>query len=231
MSGLTSNLGLTQPAASDIVDVSAISSSFNTIDSFIAFALVTSTSDIEAPFEGLKVLDANGLTYIYVNGSGWVNIGIVTATDGPKGKKGLTTLTADSTPTFGNSETMTNFKNTFVSEMGRRYWIEVSGAMYIAGVTNDVIAADCNLRWAVGSSVSVTDTAIYSSPYRIRRTFMGNKPVNFCFVGELIPNVTGNVTVGLTVRNSYSTGSDLAYVKASSTSPANMLIRDVGASA
>lgn len=226
MSSQTTKLKLTLPATSDIVDASIIANNFVKIDNLIAFAPVASPSDIAEPFEGLKAIDANGATYIYITGDGWVNIGAAPV-NGARGRKGVTTLTSDSTSGFGSTETMTELKTTFTAETGRRYWIEASGAMLIAG-SSSLSGSDHNIRWATGSSVSVSSTALYSSPYRIRRPHMANLPSSFYFLGELIPNVNGSVTVGLTVSNVYD--ADLVYINASTTSPAILTVRDVGPS-
>jgi len=225
----SARLNLNIFSTSDIVSAEDVAENFSIIDSYIGFAQVSSLTDISNPFEGLKAMLPTGATYIYIDGDGWVAIGVATV-DGAKGKKADLVITSDSTA-IGLTEAMSNIKIVFTAEVGRRYWIEYCGQFIINGDNANIAGVDVNMRWASGSSVSLTDPQLSNGDiYRVRRLYMETvsvlEPIAAYFVGELVPNIAGNVAVGLSYRNIFDTGN--VYVRATSTSPAYMIVRDVG---
>lgn len=223
MTTQTTNLKLIQPTVADIVNVSDISFNMITVDSFIGFMQVTTKETVSSPFTGLKVMDSTGALWIYVEGA-WISLGGGGA-GGALGRKAYATFTTNSSSTTG-SEVMTNIKASFTSEANRRYWVEVS-AQIESGGSDSIVSVSARLRWASGASVTTSDTNMSSRPFSVEDAGIGVSPelIDFYGVMEFVPNVVGQVTVGLTIETN---NSNTINVKASSSNPSVIVVRDVG---
>lgn len=231
MSGSTSNLGLYLPSSSDLVDVDlAINNNFKAIDARISFAEVTVKEDIASPYEGLKVLEKSGDTYVYITGQGWVLLGVLTL-PGAKGRRGFAAITSDG-PSTNSTEVMSNIKVTFVVESGRRYWIESYGNLSSAYDGSTIQLGNAlNFRWAEGSDVAVTDTLINPRPYtqEQQRRNTGTQPTKllpYHMLGEFSSTIDATITVGVSYRVVF--GGSTVLSKGSGTDPNIILARDVG---
>ncbi len=225
MASQTPNIGLVQPAGSDIVDADVVANNMLLIDRYIAFTLVTNKESVASPYHGLKVLESTGNIYIYITGQGWVQMGSPNV-GGGGGRKAYNTFTVNGT-LVTTTETMSIIKTTFTAEAGRRYWVDVSAAFEFVAGSSFEEGASLNLRWAVGASVTTSDTAMTSRPFVIEAQGYSTLPQinDFRCVGEFVPGVNGSVTVGLTYKANY--GCSVRSI-ANSTSPNVIIVRDVG---
>jgi hypothetical protein len=235
MAQLTTNMKLRKPEATDLEVVEIdVSNNFSIIDSRIGFVVCTSTSRPSEPFEGLKIIETDtGLPYIYLNSIGWWLMGIIPSTT-VAAAKGYRTSTTNTTNMDYDSSTETlipGLNTTFTSEVGRRYAVEVNLCDMNLEYAIDPFFAPSqpqvyvNLRWAIGSSVNTSSTLFNSRPY-----FVSNVNGAEYFFGVFVPNVSGNVTIGVGIGFTQGLRIQLLHSEGVGAMNDSVIVRDVGPS-
>jgi hypothetical protein len=226
----TSKLLLYKPDLEDVVNAEQdISNNFLTIDKYIGFYVCTSLTRPD-PYEGLKIYEEDtGLLYIYALGL-WTIFVDVPPVSVSGGRKALVKSTTD-----GNQLTTTQASGTltatFASETNRRYWVEIAFLMSQTGA--NAAEGKWFLKWAAGNSVTTAGTSITGTRHVCVTATEGAEggPLGWCYgIFEFIPNISGNVTVGLFGASASSDYTVYRYVESPDYSVSRMIVRDVGGS-
>lgn len=197
MATFTPKHGLRQPEYTDVENVDLdVNFNMQRIDARMNYAPCTSLTRPTGVPDGQLIYETDTGDVLIKIGSSWK----VLANDKfPKGKKGLTTSTANgSTVTTGD---FVHLSTTFTAETGRKYLAEVhyfQEMVTLPLVSLGIVGA---LRWATGGAVTASDNLIVS-------TFNNNQVTqiaDFYRFGEFFPNVNGNVTVGLILSKAAGT--------------------------
>lgn len=229
MADYTPTLGLRKPTrlvgTDDIIDVTLdVNAPLDTIDQNINLRLTTSSTRPSNPFTGMLILETDTFNIYVWSGTTWDYAG---NNNSAKGKIGLSTSTSSGTArAFGDAE-ISYLPITWAAVDGRRYWIE--GHYYAtASVISGTGRFATSFRWAVGNSVTNTDTNLGSLGLDINVAGSLNGEW-ITVIYELVPGVTGNVTASL-FYTSGETG-DTVQVVGNAGSPTRLnwiSVRDVG---
>lgn len=232
MGTYTTKLALYKPDLDDPVNIDTdLNENFLKIEKYIAFSECTSLTRPAEPWEGLKIYETDtGLLYIYVLGAWVVFVDLPPIVSAGGGRKAFVKVTTSSAA-INNIETSAGLNATFVSELGRRYWVEITFRM----TANTQQLLQANMRWAAGTTVTTSGTALNGSRPITGQIALentggpsGSGLAWYYGLFEFLPNVAGNVTVGL-----FLIGNPVVSVMRNCDgTPAtanSILVRDVGA--
>jgi hypothetical protein len=200
-----------------------INNNWDKIDDAINANVFTSSTRPANPYEGRLIYETDTkLLAIFISGA-WTYVG----GDGyARGKRAVITSDVNSATTINNVEIGPYISITFTSEINRRYWIEtVYSSGWTSGGTGNSVTVQPRVRWAAGNSVTTGGTQLGSDA--IANTVTGvNTTQDFFQQFEVVPNINGNVTVGLFLTTP-STTKNVAFMQSTDRS-AFLLARDVG---
>lgn len=228
----TTRLALYKPSMEDPVNVDTdLNENFLKIEKYIAFSECTSLTRPAEPWEGLKIYETDtGLLYIYALGAWVVFVDLPPIVSAGGGRKAFVKVTTSSAAITG-TETNAGLNATFVSELGRRYWVEVTFRM--ASSLQQSLQA--NMRWAAGTTVTTSGTALNGSRLIAGQIALentggpsGTALAWYYGLFEFLPNVAGNVTVGLFLIGDFITSVNRSCTGTAETAN-SILVRDVGA--
>lgn len=219
MAKYTPRLVLRKPEGFDVVNVVIdVDNPMQKIDDNINASIWTSLTRPPAPYNGQIIYESDTSNIlVYYNGT-WNLFG---NNNFPKGKVGQQVFS-------GNSAVRTNgsfldLSVTFNCQTGRRYLVEVYNVLQDQAASRPGRDFTASLRWAAGNAVAITDTLI-GNAYTHHVVLVQSGCYKFA---EFIPNVAGNVTVGL-----FSTSASVNNWVQGGTVPANeksyMYVRDWG---
>lgn len=220
----TARLGLRKPGYTDPESVIPdVNNNLDKIDAIVNANVFTSSTRPLNPHSGRLIYESDTkLVAIFTNSSGWTYIG---GDAYARGKKAVITSDVDSATTTNNVETGPYISVTFTSELARRYWVEVAYALSFTGGTGAGINGLPRVRWAAGNTVTTGGTQLGSDAIS-NAVYTANTPQDFWNQFEFIPNVAGNITIGLFL-NTTSTTKNIFFDQATDRS-AFLLARDVG---
>lgn len=164
------------------------------MDDGIGAPSYTSATHSATPFDGKCEYETDtGLLAVWdASAVSWIKY----AVDGSQGNKGTNTVGVDSADfTSASGESGPLLPVTFTSEVGVRYWYEFY--LYLEQSAGSV-PANCTLRvrFAAGASVTTAGTQI-GSDFKADLVAALNQEIDFDKIYEFVPNVAGNVTVGV----------------------------------
>lgn len=220
----TDRLALFKPDYSDSEAVIPdINNNFEKIDDLINANLFTSSTRPLNPHHGRLIYETDTkLLAIFLVGTGWLYIG----GDGfARGKKAVITADGDSATTTNNVEIGPFISITFNSESGRRYFIESAFCLGYLGASGGITGMP-RLRWAAGISVTTGGTQLGSDIFA-NVVYPQGSSQDFFIQTEFVPNIDGNITVGLFLSTGSAT-KNIFFDQAPDRS-AFLLARDVGA--
>lgn len=222
MATFTPRLGLRMPDYTDPESViSDIDNNLQAIDDAINANSYTSSTRPVNPYNGRLIYESDTkLLAIYVAESGWTYIG---GAGFARGKRAVVTAVSDSA-TATTVEIGPYISVTFTVETGRRYWVET---IYNVGYTGAGLAVSGRprVRWAAGASVSTASTQIDSDAYANHNYGQGSS-TDFYQLYEFVPNINGQITVGLFLFPTDSTRP--VFFNQASDRAAFLFVRDVG---
>lgn len=224
--GITPKMLLYKAELDDPINVDQqLSNNFAIIDKYIGFYQCTSSTR-PAPYEGLKIYEIDTqLLYIYALGV-WTLFVDTPPVSSSGGRKAFTKVSTNLT-TIANIEVSAGLNATFVSELNRRYWVELS--VFIT--CPNYASTQWYMRWASGGTVTTGGTSINGTRYfnaaMTQRGLSTDNEAYIYAIFEFVPNIAGNVTVGLfgLSGNASHTVSRMGSVNTS-----KLIVRDVGSS-
>lgn len=227
MATSTSNLGLIVPASNDVVDVTVLSTNFNSIDANIGVKPLTKFPTTF--YTGMCVMVSN-VMYIRTS-SAWVPVG------GKEGSFGLlgrnNTVGGEAAVTYTTTETGPIISVTVTVDNKRKYYI--SGAVHVNGKDipdNKPVKSNLRIRFASGTSVTTAGTAIGSDTFanKIRE---GQVDDRINYFRRFLPSSSGQITIGLFLQVDSSVNPsgqmDVIAAQANNSIARPIYIRDVGA--
>lgn len=155
----TSRLGLTTPAGSDYTDAAtAIAGNMQIIDDKFEAVVCTSSTRPASPFNGMLIWETD--TKILRMWDGVSTWRYVLSSVKPFGKMAYAWSTGPSSA-VKNAETGPFLPLTFNTVAGRRYALRYSTNIDCTDGNHDFGFNKIRIRYAVGGSVSISDTEIY----------------------------------------------------------------------
>lgn len=223
MSSYTSRLGLRKPDPTDPESViTDVDNNLQLIDDKINANIFTSSTRPVTPHHGQTIYESDThLLAIYLTGTGWVYIG---GQAYARGKRAVITSDVDSSST-STSEIGPFISVTFTAESGRRYWVETAFCVGFSSGSLTGCASHPKVRWASGTSVTTAGTQI-GADILANVCFGQNSTQDFFQIYEFVPNINGNVTVGLFMLGVNSSAS--VFFDQASDRSALLFVRDVG---
>lgn len=223
MPSFTSRLKLRKPDYTDPESViTDINNNFDIIDSVVNANFYTSSTR-PVGFAGRLIYETDTkLLALYTDGA-WTYVG---GDAYARGKRAIITSDVNSATTINSVEIGPYISITFTAEAARRYWIETAYNISWTSGGGTSVTAVPRVRWAAGVSVSTAGTQLGTDPI-CNAVYGQNNPQDFWQQFEFIPNINGNVTVGLFLFTT-STTKNVCFHQATDRS-AILLARDVGA--
>lgn len=218
----TSRISLRKPGYTDPEFVIPdINNNWDKIDAFINANTFTSSTRPLDTYDGRLIYETDTkLVAIFLTGSGWGYIG----GDGyARGKRAVITSDVNSGTTT-IAEIGPFISVTFTAEAGRRYWVETAFCLDFTGAP---VTASYRprIRWAAGASVTTAGTQLGSDI--ISNTVYGpGFPQDYWHQFEFVPNINGNVSVGLFLAG-IDSARTIFFAQAVDRS-AMLFVRDVG---
>lgn len=219
----TTRLGLRKPGYTDPESViTDVNNNWDKVDAAINANTFTSSTRPVAPHEGRLIYETDTKLVAIFTGGDWAYI----AGDGfARGKRAVVTSDVDSATTINNVEIGPYISITFTAEQLRRYWIELAYCISFSGGSGNGITGQPRIRWAAGGTVTTAGTQLGSDAIS-NMVYVPGDSQDFWNQFEFVPNINGNVTVGLFLSTT-STTKNIFFDQAVDRS-AFLLARDVG---
>lgn len=220
----TTRLGLRKAGYTDPESVVPdINNNLDKIDDSVNANIFTSSTRPLNAYDGRLIYETDTrLIAIFTNSAGWAYIG---GDAYARGKKAVITSDVDSATTTNNVEIGPYISVTFTSELARRYWVEVAYCLSFTGGSGAGINGLPRVRWAAGNTVTTGGTQLGSDAIA-NLVYNAGTSQDFWNQFEFVPNVAGNITIGLFL-NTTSTTKNIFFDQATDRS-AFLLTRDVG---
>lgn len=221
-------LGLRVPGFTDPENVvTDINNNLDKIDNAVNANTLTSSTRPISPYHGRMIYETDTkLVAIFIAGtgpgSGWNYIG----GDGyARGKRAVITSDVNSTGTLSNVEIGPFISITFTAEANRRYWVESAYGISFSGGSGAGSSAQVRTRAVAGGTVTTAAPQLGSDAIA-NACYNAGTTQDFWQQFEYVPNINGNVTVGLFI----STASATKTIKFDQNTDrsAFLLARDVG---
>lgn len=222
MSTTTPRLALRKPDYTDVEQVGLdVGVTMQKIDDLINYSPCTSNTRPANPRRGQLIFETDtGNCLIWTSIGGIVTWYIIANNKFPKGRRGI--VTANTNSAARTNGDFLDLSLTFTAEPGRRYIVEVLCSLAFA--TSPPMPITQSLRWAAGAAVTIAGTVI-GGTWNIDLVALSNGEDIYKF-GEFVPNVAGNVTVGL--FNSKAAGTQTWVSTAAANRKSFLLVRDWG---
>lgn len=221
----TTKLGLRKPGFTDPeAVVTDVNNNLDKIDAAVNANIFTSSTRPAAPHDGKLIYETDTkLVAIWSKNLGrWDYLG----GDGyARGKRAVITSDVNSSTTTNNVEIGPYISITFTAETARRYWIETAYNINFTGGSGAGVNSVPRVRWASGATVTTAGTQLGSDAISNVQYLSGGTQ-DFWNQFEVVPNLNGNVTVGLFLTTT-STTKNVFFSQATDRS-AFLLARDVG---
>lgn len=129
---------------------------------------------------------------------------IVNHVNFPRGRVGFLSTTSASVTLGFNTTAMTALSVTFTAYAGRRYAIFAGGEM--DSPAGGDVPASTSSYWAAGPTVSAANTLICKRGADCNDNGLAGQRTNWNHSADFVPNVTGQITVGIAFSNALAAG-------------------------
>lgn len=218
----TTRLGMNKPQSADVIDVTtAISNQMGTLDrAVIVEACTSSTRPSTGLFTGKLILETDTKNLMRYTGSTWE---IINNSNYPRGYCGFKlNTTASSASSNGVEVAVSGLTVTFNAYVGRRY--AVWATFPLESLSGQDVACVTRFRYAFGTSVTTAGTLVGNCGTDLNEQGVDANPQQACFKTFTV-SATGQITVGMFLINSQTTGTETVRVAAGHQS---LFVEDIG---